>query len=163
MMSRAILKFAGSERSGAAKEIRPWTSDCHFAEGRRGGTHAKQTIRTARARRPLYVGRAPWSSAAGPPLARRRLSHSAQALLLRLRHTCSLRRPPAASPPRLAPPAALQQRPVHHVDTCCCSRCLRAAAPCPPPCRALHGPVLTTPRPSPRSPPQAIDQASGSS
>jgi hypothetical protein len=53
------------------------------------------------------------------------------------------RRPAARSPPAASPP-----RPVHHVDSCCCSRCLRAAAPCPPPCRALPRTVLTTPRPS---------------
>jgi hypothetical protein len=52
----------------------------------------------------------------------------------------------AAGPPLARP----QQppRPVHHADSCCCSRCLRAAAPCPPPCRALPRSVLTTPRPS---------------
>jgi hypothetical protein len=55
-----------------------------------------------------------------------------------------LRRRPAAR----SPPAASPSRPVHHVDSCCCSRCLRAAAPCPPPCRALPRTVLTTPRPS---------------
>jgi len=53
------------------------------------------------------------------------------------------RRPAARSPPAASPPS-----PVHHVDSCCCSRCLRAAAPCPPPCRALPRTVLTTPRPS---------------
>jgi hypothetical protein len=52
-------------------------------------------------------------------------------------------RPAARSSPAASPP-----RPVHHVDSCCCSRCLRAAAPCPPPCRALPRTVLTTPRPS---------------
>ncbi len=54
------------------------------------------------------------------------------------------RRPAARSPPAASPP-----RPVHHVDSCCCcSRCLRAAAPYPPPCRALPRTVLNTPRPS---------------
>jgi hypothetical protein len=53
------------------------------------------------------------------------------------------RRPAARSSPAASPP-----RPVHHLDSCCCSRCLRAAAPCPPPCRALPRTVLTTPRPS---------------
>jgi len=45
-----------------------------------------------------------------------------------------LRRRPAAR----SPPAAL-----HHVDTCCCCCSLWAfelQRPCPPPCRALHGP-----------------------
>jgi hypothetical protein len=97
------------------------------------------------------------SSAAGPPLAatasRTRhkrfpsppaLLRSAwkAALLLCSRANVLRRRPAARSPPAASPP-----RPVHHVDSCCCSRCLRAAAPCPPPCRALPRTVLTTPRP----------------
>ena len=104
------------------------------------------------------MGRAPMSSAAGPPLAatasRTRhkrfpsppaLLRSAwkAALLLCSRANVLRRRPAARSPPAASPP-----RPVHHVDSCCCSRCLRAAAPCPPPCRALPRTVLTTPRPS---------------
>jgi hypothetical protein len=54
----------------------------------------------------------------------------------------------AAGPPLARPQQPLHHVPVHHVDSCCCSRCLRAAAPCPPPCRALPRAVLTTPRPS---------------
>ena len=97
-----------------------------------------------------------------PAARRRRISHSAQALPFAsctraaARSACTqaalvlgsranvLRRRPAAR----SPPAASLPRPVHHVDSCCCSRCLRAAAPCPPPCRALPRTVLTTPRPS---------------
>jgi len=116
----------------------------------------------ARARRPLCLGRAPMSSAAGPPLAAaasrtrhkrfpfatctRAAARSActqAALVLGSRANVLRRRPAARSPPAASPP-----RPVHHVDSCCCSRCLRAAAPCPPPCRALPRTVLTTPRPS---------------
>ena len=116
----------------------------------------------ARARRPLCLGRAPMSSAAGPPLAAaasrtrhkrfpfatctRAAARSActqAALVLGSRADVLCRRPAARSPPAASPP-----RPVHHVDSCCCSRCLRAAAPCPPPCRALPRTVLTTPRPS---------------
>jgi hypothetical protein len=97
-----------------------------------------------------------------PAARRRRISHSAQALpfatctraaarsactqaalVLGSRADVLRRRPAARSPPAASPP-----RPVHHVDSCCCSRCLRAAAPCPPPCRALPRSVLTTPRPS---------------
>ena len=97
-----------------------------------------------------------------PAARRRRISHSAQALpiatctraaarsactqaalVLGSRANVLRRRPAARSPPAASPP-----RPVHHVDSCCCSRCLRAAAPCPPPCRALPRTVLTTPRPS---------------
>jgi len=97
-----------------------------------------------------------------PAARRRRISHSAQALPIATctraaaRSACTqaalvlgsranvLRRRPAAR----SPPAASLPRPVHHVDSCCCSRCLRAAAPCPLPCRALPRTVLTTPRPS---------------
>jgi hypothetical protein len=97
-----------------------------------------------------------------PAARRRRTSHSAQALPFATctpaaaRSACTqaalvhgsradvLRRRPAAR----SPPAASPPRPVHHVDSCCCSRCLRAAAPCPLPCRALPRTVLTTPRPS---------------
>jgi hypothetical protein len=97
-----------------------------------------------------------------PAARRRRISHSAQALpiatctraaarsactqaalVLGWRANVLRRRPAARSSPAASPP-----RPVHHVDSCCCSRCLRAAAPCPPPCRALPRTVLTTPRPS---------------
>jgi hypothetical protein len=97
-----------------------------------------------------------------PAARRRRISHSAQALpfatctraaarsactqaalVLGWRAHVLRRRPAARSSPAASPP-----RPVHHVDSCCCSRCLRAAAPCPPPCRALPRTVLTTPRPS---------------
>jgi len=102
------------------------------------------------------------SSAAGPPLAAgasrtrhkrfpfatctRAAARSActqAALVLGWRANVLCRRPAARSSPAASPP-----RPVHHVDSCCCSRCLRAAAPCPPPCRALPRTVLTTPRPS---------------
>jgi ankyrin repeat protein len=97
-----------------------------------------------------------------PAARRRRISHSAQALPIATctraaaRSACTqaalvlgsradvLRRRPAAR----SSPAASPPRPVHHADSCCCSRCLRAAAPCPPPCRALPRTVLTTPRPS---------------
>jgi hypothetical protein len=116
----------------------------------------------ARARRPWCLGRAPMSSAAGPPLAAaasrtrhkrfpfatctRAAARSActqAALVLGWRANVLRRRPAARSPPAASPP-----RPVHHVDSCCCSRCLRAAAPCPPPCHTLPRAVLTTPRPS---------------
>ena len=116
----------------------------------------------ARARRPWCLGGAPMSSAAGPPLAAAasrtrhkrfpfatctpaaaRSACTQAALVLGSRAHVLRRRPAARSSPAASPP-----RPVHHVDSCCCSRCLRAAAPCPPPCRALPRTVLTTPRPS---------------
>ena len=116
----------------------------------------------ARARRPLCLGRAPMSSAAGPPLAAaasrtRHKRFPSPPALEQLRAVHAHRRPlylgralmsSAAGPPLARPQQPLHHVPVHHVDSCCCSRCLRAAAPCPPPCRALPRTVLTTPRPS---------------
>jgi hypothetical protein len=100
-----------------------------------------------------------------PAARRRRISHSAQALppsppaLEQLRAVHAHRRPlylgRALMSSAAGPPLARPQQPLHHVDSCCCSRCLRAAAPCPPPCRALPRTVLTTPRPSHPQPPSA--------
>jgi hypothetical protein len=118
-------------------------------------------VRTAlhhvpRARRPFYLGRAPMSSAAGPPLAaaasrtRHKRFPSPPALEQPARSACTqaalvlgwranvLRRWPAAR----SSPAASPPRPVHHVDICCCARCafelqllaLRRAARCHGPC-----------------------------
>jgi hypothetical protein len=72
------------------------------------------------------------------------LRSACKAALVLGSHADVLRRRPAAR----SPPAASPPRPVHHVDSCCCSRCLLAAAPCPPPCHTLPRTVLTTPRPS---------------
>jgi hypothetical protein len=108
------------------------------------------------------LGRTPISSAADPPhaAAASRTRHkrfplppaleqptrsacTQAALVLGSRANVLRRRPAARSPPAASPP-----RPLHHVNSCCCSRCLRTAAPCPPPCRALPRTGLTTPRPS---------------
>ena len=100
--------------------------------------------RSKRSEQRVQGGPCTWVARRGPqPPARRSLAAASRTRHKRFSSPLALLQPampPAASPPRLAPPAALQQRPVHHVDTCCCSRCLRAAAPCPPPCRAFHGP-----------------------
>jgi hypothetical protein len=112
------IESALFEWHDARKLGRPFWSDCHPADGG-GGTHARQTIRWR-----VLGGPCTWVARRCPPPPARR-------------------RPAARSPPAASPPS-----PVHHVDSCCCSRCLRAAAPCPPPCRALPRTVLTTPRPS---------------
>jgi hypothetical protein len=140
---------------------RPFWSDCHPADGG-GGTHARQTIRWR-----VLGGPCAWVARRCPPPPARRSPPPHLALgtsaSLRLLHSSSLRavhahrRPlclgralmsSAAGPPLARPQQPLHHVPVHHVDSCCCSRCLRAAAPCPPPCRALPRTVLTTPRPS---------------
>jgi hypothetical protein len=160
------IESALFEWHDANLDVHFW-SDCQPADGG-GGTHARQPIRWR-----VLGGPCAWVARRCPPPPARRSPPPHLALgtsaSLRLLHCCSLRchqqplhhvpckaalvlgsranvlrrRPAARSPPAASPP-----RPVHHVDSCCCSRSLRAAAPCPPPCRALPRTVLTTPRPS---------------
>jgi hypothetical protein len=132
----------------------PFWSDCHPADlAEEVRTEATDPI--ARARRPLYLGRAPMSSAAGPPLAAaasrtRHKRFPSPPALEQLRAVHALRQPlylggaPMSS--AAGPPLARPKQPLHHVPcttwTAAAARCafelqllaLRRAARCHGPC-----------------------------
>jgi hypothetical protein len=98
-----------------------------------------------------------------PAARRRRISHSAQALPIasctraacaQCMHTggpctwVARQCPPPLARRSLVPSSLSTTSRAPRGHLLLCSLCLRAAAPCPPPCRALPRTVLTTPRPS---------------